>query len=427
MRPSDKLPPRTLPLLYLGTAHVALALAFGAATWWPHAVAGFFYHSWMVALVHLVTLGWITFSIFGAFFIVGPLALRIDMRARRLDYVAYACGLIGLVGMVAHFWIEEYSGMAWSAGTIMAGAVYTTGRIAMRVRHAPIPGAVRLHIVLACVNFWVAAAMGLLIAIHKAAPFLPGYILSNVFAHAHLAAIGWATMMVVGVGYRLVPMILPAKMPTGRSLYASALLLEAGILGLFVSLLLQSRSSLVFGVLVIGGVAVFLGHVVWMVRHRVPRPAAAPRFDFAVAHAACAGACLAATIALGLFLLTAPLSATSLHAAAAYGVLGLIGFLAQMVVAMETRLLPMVSWYWAYAASDYLVPPPSPHGLREQTLQAVVLAAWVLGVPALAGGMAIESAGLVALGTASLFAGVGVASVDHVFVLIGARQAQTCC
>lgn len=421
----DRLPARAISLLYLGTAHVSLGLACALAALWPQAVAGFFYHSWMVALVHLVTLGWITFSIFGAFFIVGPLALRIDLRPRRLDYVAYALGVFGLIGMVAHFWIEEYSGMAWSAGTVMTGALYMTGRIATLVWRAPIPGAVRLHIVLGCANFWLAAATGVLIAIDKAEPFLPGFILSNVFAHAHLAAIGWATMMVVGVGYRLLPMILPSKMPAGRSAYGSAILLETGVLGLFVSLLLQSAWSALWGALVVAGLGVFLGHVVWMVRHRVPKPVAAPRFDFAVAHAACAAVCLVGTIGLGWFLLTAPMSTAFLHAAAAYGVLGLVGFLAQMVVAMETRLLPMVTWCWAYARSEYLVAPPSPHRMRDRRLQTLVLAAWVLGVPALAGGMALESARIVAFGAASLFAGVGVALVDHAFVLVGAHMTRS--
>lgn len=63
-------PIRIVPLLYLGTAHVALGLACFLVAWWPRAVAGFFFHAWMVAIVHLVTLGWITFSILGAIYIV---------------------------------------------------------------------------------------------------------------------------------------------------------------------------------------------------------------------------------------------------------------------------------------------------------------------------------------------------------------------
>lgn len=105
-------PARLVPLLYFGTAHVSLALACVLAGVWPQAVAGFFYHSWMVAIVHLVTLGWITFSILGAMYIAGPIALRMNLPARRSDYVIYAAALVGVVGMVAHFWIEEPRAMS---------------------------------------------------------------------------------------------------------------------------------------------------------------------------------------------------------------------------------------------------------------------------------------------------------------------------
>ena len=421
---TDKAPARGVPLLYLGTAHVSLAVASFLAGWWPQAVAGFFYHSWMVAIVHLVTLGWITFSILGAIYIVGPLALRMEMPARRLDYVAYGFAVVGLVGMVGHFWIKEYGGMAWSAGTVVCGIVYMTIRIVDRVRRARVPRAVKLHIVLACVNIWLAASMGLLIAIDKVAHFLPGFVLSNVFAHAHLAALGWATMMVVGVGYRLLPMTLPAKMPAGRSMYASAILLETGVLGLFASLLIQSNWALVFGVTIVGGLAVFAAHVIWMVRSPAPKPPDAPRVDFGVWHAASAGVWLAAAVAIGLTLLLAPASSWTLRAAAAYGVLGLVGFLAQMVVAMEARLLPLATWYWAYAGSDFRIPPPSPHTMRDHSLQAIAFAGWTVAVPALAAGMFLESAPLIGLGAWSLFVGVAVATVDDVGVIAYAIRGE---
>src|SRR5436190_11878294 len=175
---ADRLPARTLPLLFLGTAHASLALAFLLAGLWPQAVAGFFYHSWLIGLVHLVTLGWITFSIVGAFYIVGPLALQTEMPARHLDYAAYAFAVVGLAGMVAHFWIQEYGGMAWSAGTIAMGILYMTVRIVDAVRSAGIQRAVKAHVILACVNFWIAAAMGILIALDKVWHFLGGFVLS---------------------------------------------------------------------------------------------------------------------------------------------------------------------------------------------------------------------------------------------------------
>jgi hypothetical protein len=413
----NKGPAQLVPLLYLGTAHVALALACMFAGIWPEAVAGFFYHPWLIGLVHLVTLGWITLSILGAIYIVGPLALRMEMPARRMDYVAFGCALIGIVGMVGHFWIREYPGLAWSAGTVAAGVVYTTCRIMANVRRASIHPAVKLHIVLACANFWLAASMGLLIAIDKVAHFLPGFVLSNVFAHAHLAAIGWAIMMVVGVGYRLLPMTLPSKMPSGPSLYGSAILLETGVLGLFASLLLQTAWALLFGLAVVAGLAVFAAHVAWMWRQRVSKPVGAPRVPFGLLHAGSAGLSLIAAVVIGLILLMMPTSPRTLHAAAAYGVLGLVGFLAQMVVAMEARLLPMVTWFWTYARSDYKAPPPSPHTMRDRALQAIAFGGWTIGVPALAAGMFLESARWVSLGAWMLFASVAITTLDSALVI----------
>lgn len=418
LKAPDRLPARALPLLYFGAAHVSLALACLFAALWPRAVTGFFYHPWLIGLVHLVTLGWISFSILGAFYIVGPIALRMEMPARRMDYVAYVLAVAGLVGMVGHFWIQQYAGMAWSAGTIAIGIVYMTARIVVQVRRAHVQRAVKAHIVLACCTFWVAASMGLLIAIDKTAHFLPGFVLANVFAHAHLAALGWAAMMIVGVGYRMLPMIFPSKMPSGRAVYGSAVLLEIGVLGLFTTLLLRGALAFVFGLSIVAGLAVFGGHVVWMRRRLVPKPVAAPTIDVAVLHAAAAGAALIVSAGLGLALLIQPASPRMLHLAAAYGVLGLIGFLAQMIVAMETRLLPLATWMWMYTASGYRVPPPSPHTMRVRALQWIAFATWTVGVPALAAGMFFESAMYVAIAAWSLFAGVVITTFDNASVVI---------
>jgi hypothetical protein len=419
------MPTRLLPLLYLGTAHVSLALACLLAACWPQAVAGFFYHAWLIGLVHLVTLGWISFSILGTIYIVGPLALQMEMPPRTLDYVAYGCALIGLIGMVGHFWIQQYAGMAWSAGTIASGVMYMTVRIALQVRRAGIQPAVKLHVILACVNFSLAASMGMLIAIDKVAHFLPGFVLSNVFAHAHLAALGWATMMVVGVGYRLLPMTFPSKIPSGRSLWASAVLLETGVLGLFATLLLQSAWTIVFGATIVAGLAVFMAHVIWMRRHLAAKPPGVQRIQFGLLHAANAAISLIGATAIGVTLLVTPASPRSLQLAAAYGVLGLIGFLAQMVIAMEARILPMVTWFWAYEASRYKVAPPSPHVMRDRILQAIVFGGWTVGVPALAMGMWSASAQLVSVGAWALFVAVALATLDSVLVVAPALRAGT--
>lgn len=419
---TDRLPARILPLLYFGTAHLSLALASVLVAWSPRSVAGFFYHSWMVAIVHLVTLGWITLSILGAIYVVGPVALGLPLPARRADYWAYAFALVGIIGMIAHFWIAEFGGMAWSAATVTCGILYVASRVVGGLTQASLPAAVKLHVVFACVNISLAAAIGILLGFDKVYHFLPGFILSNVFAHAHLAALGWATMMVVGVGYRLLPMTLPSKAPKGPTLFASAILLETGVLGLVVSLFMRSPWARLFGVIIVAGLGAFGAHVVRMVRSPAPKPVGAPRVDFAVLHAVSAGLSLGAAVLIGLVLLFAPMSEQTLRAAAAYGVFGLLGFLAQMIIAMETRILPWLTWYWAYARTDFSTPPTPPLAMSDRTLQALTFVCWTLAVPALAGGFLWEAPRLLGAGAWALLVAVLSATLNHLLVLSHVRR-----
>jgi hypothetical protein len=423
-----RLPPRLLCILYVALAHVSLALAFAAVAIDPPGPAVFFYHSRFLAIVHLVTLGWITASILGALYIVGPTALRTWFPARWPDYLAAAFVWIGIVGMVAHFWIQEYGGMAWSGAMVGAGIIAVGIRIARPLRHAPIPAAVRVHVGLGFVNVAAAAVLGVLLGAHIAHPFLPGSVLNNVFAHAHLAAIGWAALMVVGIGYRLLPMVLPSRMPSGPLLWVTAALLQIGVTGLFVMLLFRASLAWVFAGIVTAGFAVFLGQVIWMVRHLLPRPSARIAIERhailspVVLHVAAAFSSLAIACGLGLWLSIEEPSERMLQLAVAYGVFGLVGFLAQMVVAMQARLLPIFAWYWASTNVDGAYAGPAPHEMHWHTGHQVVAVLWFVGVPTLAAGLAFDALPVVRAAGISLLAATVIDSAQAAIIL---RHAYT--
>jgi hypothetical protein len=101
------LPAAGLPLLYFAFAHICLALALAVLLVRPDLPGGFFHHPRMIAVVHLVTLGWITSSILGACYIVGPLALRLPLRPGWRDRAAFGSFAAGVTGVVCHFWTGE--------------------------------------------------------------------------------------------------------------------------------------------------------------------------------------------------------------------------------------------------------------------------------------------------------------------------------
>jgi hypothetical protein len=413
----DRLPARLLPTLYFALAHLSLVAAFAVPAFDPVAVAGFFHQPRTIAVVHLITLGWISASILGALYVIGPMALRMPMPVRPLDYAAFVVYALGAVGMVGHFFIEEYIGVAWSAGLVMAGLLYVGGRTAGALRKAPIQAAVKLHLLLAFANVAGAGTMGLLLAIHKVRPFLPGAPLSNVYAHLHLGALGWASMMVLGAGYRMIPMVLPSAMPAGRSLFMSALLLEAGALGLFAGFLLDGRLLGTSALLVLAGFAAFFVQVRFMLRNRRRPPAWLLLPDYGVAHAIQSMAYIVPAVVLGAALSVLPSSERILRIAAAYGVAGIVGFLAQMVLGMQMRILPMLAAYHANLQATCEAPPTTPRDMGHHGAQAAVFVLWSAGVPLLAVGMYMESGPLVAAAGWALLAASVLGSINAAAVL----------
>ena len=111
------------------------------------------------------------------------------------------------------------------------------------------------------------------------------------------------------------------------------------------------------------------------------------------------------------------ITASTLRVAMAYGVFGLVGFLAQMVVGMEGRLLPLFAWYWAYANTGYKGPVPSPHEMPWRGGQELVFVLWLFGVPALAGGLAFDAVPFVSAAAWCLLAATLVDSVNAIRIL----------
>jgi hypothetical protein len=367
----------------------------------------------MLAVVHLVTLGWITSHILGALYMIAPMALRTRLRATRADTVAFWAYAVGVSGMVAHFWIAQTSGMLWSAGLVISALALVWTRVAAALRASPIEGGVKLHYRLAFLNVAAAGGLGVLLGIHRLRPFLTAEPLANLYAHAHLAALGWATMTVFGSAYRLLPMMLPSAPPPPAITAVSAVLLEVCVLGLVASFLSGLAWTGVFAAIGAAAVLWFLGVAVWMLRHRRRPGPALPRFDLTRVHALQALGYLMLTTGLGMALALAPRSNETLRLAKVYAVCGLLGFMGTMILGVAGRHVPVLLWTHRLRQVGEL-PVLSPYRLRRPWIDGLELAAWSLGVPLLAIALWLEAPAPLGIAAWVLLAGVAASAANHV-------------
>lgn len=419
----DFTPSSSISIAYFALAHMSLASALFVLAVRPDLPGGFFYHPKMIALVHLVTLGWLSGSILGAFYIVAPLVLRLPMPVRWPDWTAFTAFGLGTVGMVSHFWIGQYSGMVWAAFAVAGSIGWVAVRAWRGLPGASAPWPVKLHVALAFANILAAAALGILIGIDRTHGFLGISPLAATYAHAHIAAIGWVTMMVVGLAYRLIPMMLPAAMPAGARLARSAILIEGGLVVITWSLIRGSSVLPVGAALVAAGLGSFVFEVRRIVRHRMPKPPALPRRDWSTWQTHGALLWLLVATCLGVVQSVGVRGEWGIRLMWLYGVAGLIGFLAQIVTGMEGRLVPLYAWYRALARGGGAPPASGANELPSASFARVIFIAWSAGVPLLAWGLASERHAMIVTAAMLLLCGVaaGAGHLAHMLRKAGRR------
>src|SRR5208282_2495310 len=84
---------------------------------------------------------------------------------------------------------------------------------------------------------FVAASIGFVLSLDKTYNFLGGDVLSNLAGHVHFAAIGWVTLTICAVSYRMLPAFLLPKIHLPKSALWQLWALAIGAIALGVTLL----------------------------------------------------------------------------------------------------------------------------------------------------------------------------------------------
>src|SRR5262245_10171271 len=400
-----------LPLSYLATATAAFVLAALAVPWLAPALAGHYYQPRVLALTHTVTLGWITLTIMGASYQIMPVVLGRPIWSERMARWQLGLMVVGIGGLVGHFFISEWSGLPWAAGLVALGVGLHLVNAVLSARGLAAWTFTARLVALAHVGVGLTALYGFALALDKVVRVLPGDLFANLHAHVHLALLGWVLPMVIGVAARIYPMLLRAREPAGWpgrvQLWGVGLGVPAVVVGI-----LASRIVLVAGALAVA--AAVLAHVVWVYGLVRGRQRAALDWGLLLVLSGALALVPAAVIGLALALdvLAGP------RVALAYAALAFGAWASLTIAGMMFEIVPFLVWYRVYAARAGREPVPS---LRDLGWPAAERFAWILlttGSTALAGALAvgevewIRGAGvIVALG--ALAFGAALARVLH--------------
>lgn len=411
-------PPFRLPgehfaaaLLWLGAGAAGLLLVA------PDLARGNLFAPRVLATTHAFTLGVITTSIFGALYQLFPVTMGATVRSVRAAHATFWTLQVGIVLLVAGFWLGQ--GWCEAAGWLaIAAAVGAFASNLVSQRRRATQGRV--------IGRYVAgahAALGtaMLVAFARIGETLGWWHvdrLAVIASHYHLAALGFASLTVVGVGSRMLPMFLVAhgypEWPlrwigpvggTGMAVFATGQLVGVPPLTWIGALLMAA------------GVLLHLYLVRGYFRARTRR-----RLDPGLAHVAAAFCWLALATACGLTLLASP-GGFNPREWAAYGLAGLLGWLVLMIVGVYHRILPFLTWLHLFGPRVGEPDLPTVADLTRPRWGWVSLGCLVSGLAVLVPSVALGAGTAARVGALGFAGGVGLVLAQAARVLALRRRA----
>ena len=295
----------------------------------------YFYQAIPLAVVHVFTLGWITAIIMGVMYRYVPALTRTALPSPRLAWIQLALYVVGASGMITHFAIGIWPGLWLAAIIVFVSILMFAWNILPCVMSQVGRGVAETGMFLSLCFLVAAALLGTLLGLDKTYDFLGGSLLTNLAAHVHLAAVGWVTLSICAVSYRMLPaFLLPTiQLPAAAKWQIYALAITG--VGLVTSLLLRSGMASTFAIAVSLTMVWYLVIVARMVRvRRMP-------LDWTPLHALAGVIGLAMAAGLGIALsLAGGDSALGARLAPAYGAMGLLGFFSNFIIGMSYQLFP---------------------------------------------------------------------------------------
>lgn len=310
-------------------------------------IGGHHFQPRILAITHVATLGWISMIIFGALFQLIPVVLEVKLFSEKFAEIQFWIYLLGVIGLVYGFWFFEtgnhFIGSAILLNLAMFIFAFNIVATLTKVKKWNLTG---LYLAAAIFHLVVTAIAGLLLAINLAHPYIKLDHLQYLNLHVHIAFIGWVSMVVMGVTYKLIPMFTLShgfSLTNGKWAFW---LINIGLLG--ISTVMHYKDTTIFFYIFSGmitvGIIFFLLQVHIIFKKRIRK-----KFDTGIQFSFTAYLMLGITTVLGTFMAFGN-TGSIINLTLVYGYLIVFGYLSMLIVGQMYKIVPFLVWYHKYSS-----------------------------------------------------------------------------
>lgn len=374
---SRNAPALDLPARFMALSILSLIVAVLSSPWSLPLMQAQFNAFPLLALVHLMTLGFIGSMIIGASYQLVPVALQAPLFSTtmgRMSFSFYVGGLILFLSGLTQEWLPGLS----IGGTLLgiAFALYIIVITGTFLR-APHRDAIAWHILVGAWFSGIGMLLGLLLAFNKSSGFLGGRLLDILAAHIIVMLVGWVGITFIGVACKLIGMFtLAEKHLSSRVTWLELILTATGTALIAIRFMpgLPPMAGVIGAAMIVGGFSLFASQVARMYRRRMRRT-----FDIHVPFTLAATTfMLLAAISLLYGLMASGTPADPLWMAT--GWLAIFGVISTAIQGFFYKIATFLVWLKRYAPIAGRQPVPKLEDLYHQPVGLAGFWLWTLAI-----------------------------------------------
>ncbi len=332
----------------------------------------------ILAITHIMALGWGTMMILGASHQLVPVLIEGKLFSNILAHFSFITAAIGIPLLAYGFYVFNMGWPAqWGAILINTAILSYLGNLTLSMIKRKKVNVHATFVLTAALWLFVTTLVGLLLVYNFSDPILPTNSLHYLSLHAHLGIIGWFLLLVMGVGSRLIPMFLISKYSDTKLLWVIFGSINTGLVTFIIfflyvpqkSFYLISFASILFG---IGSFGYYCYH---SFKQRIRK-----KIDEIMKISLLSVIMMLLPVIL-LFIIIVWLLINSINPqlVLVYGFVIFFGWITAIILGMTFKTLPFIVWNKVYHLQAGLGKTPNPKDMFSSKIFSLMSVAYLAG------------------------------------------------
>ncbi len=359
------------------------AISFLAATVFlftsTEAFTGHYFQPQILAITHIMAMGWGTMIILGASHQLVPVLIESKLCSNILAYTSFILAAIGIPLLVYSFYIFDMGWPAQFGGwfVVLAILAYLIN-IAISMAKSKSESIHAVFVFTATIWLFLTASLGLAQVYNFTELILPAGSLHYLTLHAHAGIIGWFLLLILGIASRLIPMFLISKYSNVKLLRWIYALINSALL-LFVALFLYPGNEALLFIPVVTifiAISLFIYYCYCAYQLRIRKKVDE---QIKLSLLSVSMLLLPALLLIIVIVFLISTSGKQLNLILSYGFIIFFGWITAIILGMTFKTLPFIVWNKVYHHRSGLGKTPNPKDLFNSSIFKAMAIIYISG------------------------------------------------